>query len=144
MTHYALTLADEGRHGLPPELRLRRALKVLLRSFGLRAVDVRVMPAGCEGNGAESLGKGGAKRSDRGDLRTLTTLNLAAPNSCEGASEPTKDPGGSPVPRAKKIAKLSLEGRQGPSGKRREKYSSTRTFFRDFHHHQTAGAARQG
>jgi hypothetical protein len=39
--HITLTLADAGGRTPPPEVRLRRLLKLLLRTFGFRCVEVR-------------------------------------------------------------------------------------------------------
>jgi hypothetical protein len=43
MAEYRIHLRSEPS-GVPEIIRLRRALKVLLRSFGLRAIDVRTIP----------------------------------------------------------------------------------------------------
>jgi hypothetical protein len=57
---YRLTLKDAGSPWegptVPVEVRLRRALKCLLRSFGLRCVAVEEMPAGGPGVAAAASG----------------------------------------------------------------------------------------
>jgi hypothetical protein len=50
---YIVTMKPEGA-GPPGIIRLRRALKCLLRSFGLRAIDVREVSNGA----AADAGKG--------------------------------------------------------------------------------------
>jgi hypothetical protein len=46
---YIITLEPKPSN-VPPIIRLRRALKVLGRSFDLRAVDVKEIPTLCEEN----------------------------------------------------------------------------------------------
>jgi hypothetical protein len=36
-----LTIVTTGQHLVPYEVRLRRAMKCLLRSYGLRCIDIR-------------------------------------------------------------------------------------------------------
>jgi hypothetical protein len=46
--NWTLQLRPEPGHAAPPDVRLRRALKVLLRGFGLRVVEIREVEAGDE------------------------------------------------------------------------------------------------
>jgi hypothetical protein len=75
---YHLTLRDAGSpgegHPAPVDVRLRRALKCLLRSFGLRCVrveevpavepDGRAKPSGVPGTGAEPTDAAAGPQSD--------------------------------------------------------------------------------
>lgn len=42
---YVITLRAEGTDDPPPAIRLRQALKLLLRTFRLRCVEAREVPA---------------------------------------------------------------------------------------------------
>ena len=56
---WSLTLRDEpGGHDVPCEIRLRRALKVLLRRFGIRAVSIGPAPSANGANGPDTQSKG--------------------------------------------------------------------------------------
>jgi hypothetical protein len=52
---YTITLRA-GQHSAPPAIRLRRLLKIALRSFAFRAVDIRQRPkAGQAGKDSPAL-----------------------------------------------------------------------------------------